>query len=212
MQYDAYGIPGSQILGISPELEKVTFDIQAKFDPSAYPQAQMSARGQYSFGQQMMQQLLADKFKLAVHTETRQLPVYALVIANPKTGPQTPTRHRPQWYAHVLRQWSTQSEGRHRRRPLQGPHQHPPERARPRHHRQNQPHRQIRPHPQVDSLHGLTADAQRPTRHLRPRHLYGRPGTTRPQTRIHQRPPYQFSSSITPSYHRKTSRTEGNRC
>jgi uncharacterized protein (TIGR03435 family) len=88
MQYDAYGIPGSQILGISPELEKVTFDIQAKFDPSAYPQAQMSARGQYSFGQQMMQQLLADKFKLAVHTETRQLPVYALVIANPKTGPK----------------------------------------------------------------------------------------------------------------------------
>jgi uncharacterized protein (TIGR03435 family) len=29
----------------------------------------------------MMQRLLADKFKLAVHNETRELPVYALVLA-----------------------------------------------------------------------------------------------------------------------------------
>ena len=37
----------------------------------------------------MMQSLLADRFKLAVHWETRQLPVFALVVAKPgKTGPQ----------------------------------------------------------------------------------------------------------------------------
>jgi uncharacterized protein (TIGR03435 family) len=36
----------------------------------------------------MIQQLLADQFKLVAHTETRQLPVYALVVANPKTGPK----------------------------------------------------------------------------------------------------------------------------
>jgi uncharacterized protein (TIGR03435 family) len=37
----------------------------------------------------MMQSFLANRFKLAVHWETRQLPVYALVVAKPgKTGPQ----------------------------------------------------------------------------------------------------------------------------
>jgi uncharacterized protein (TIGR03435 family) len=37
----------------------------------------------------MMQTLLADRFKLALHMETRQLPVYALVLDKPgKTGPQ----------------------------------------------------------------------------------------------------------------------------
>ena len=37
----------------------------------------------------MMQSLLADRFKLALHAETRQIPFYALVLAVPgKTGPQ----------------------------------------------------------------------------------------------------------------------------
>jgi bla regulator protein BlaR1 len=37
----------------------------------------------------MMQTLLADRFKLAMHTETRQLPIFALVLVNPqKTGLQ----------------------------------------------------------------------------------------------------------------------------
>jgi uncharacterized protein (TIGR03435 family) len=37
----------------------------------------------------MMQSLLADRFKMAVHFETRQVPVYVLVLAKPgKLGPQ----------------------------------------------------------------------------------------------------------------------------
>lgn len=37
----------------------------------------------------MLQSLLADRFKLTAHLETRQLPIYALVLSkNGKTGPQ----------------------------------------------------------------------------------------------------------------------------
>jgi uncharacterized protein (TIGR03435 family) len=37
----------------------------------------------------MMQALLADRFKLAVHFETREAPVFALILAKPgKTGPK----------------------------------------------------------------------------------------------------------------------------
>ena len=37
----------------------------------------------------MMQSLLADRFKLAIHHETRQLPIMALVLDKPgKLGPQ----------------------------------------------------------------------------------------------------------------------------
>jgi uncharacterized protein (TIGR03435 family) len=38
--------------------------------------------------QQMVQALLVDRFQLKTHQETRQLPVYALVVANPKSGPK----------------------------------------------------------------------------------------------------------------------------
>ena len=87
IQYDAYEIPGPQILGVPPDLEKVTFDIQAKIDPAVYAQMKMQGKEQhYLQFQQMVQQLLADRFKLAVHTETRELPVYALTIA--KNGPK----------------------------------------------------------------------------------------------------------------------------
>ncbi len=55
------------------------FDIQAR--ASGNPtKAQMRV---------MMQSLLADRFKLAIHFETREVPVFALVLAKPgNTGPQ----------------------------------------------------------------------------------------------------------------------------
>ena len=46
--------------------------------------------------QMMMQSLLADRFKLAIHTETKEGPVYALVLAKPgKTGPQLQPDREP---------------------------------------------------------------------------------------------------------------------
>jgi uncharacterized protein (TIGR03435 family) len=44
----------------------------------------------------MMQSLLADRFKLVVHTETKEGPVYALVLLKPgKTGPQIQPDNEP---------------------------------------------------------------------------------------------------------------------
>ncbi len=87
IQFDAYGIPGPQILGIPPALDKVAFDIEAKIAPEVHARMKALGHDQYNVQwKQVMQQFLADRFKLVVHTETRQLPVYALVVA--KGGPK----------------------------------------------------------------------------------------------------------------------------
>ncbi len=69
----AYGIPEDQDYRLAgPEwLATEHFDIQARF-PADVPMAQV---------RQMMQALLADRFKLTLHRETRQLTTYALVAA-----------------------------------------------------------------------------------------------------------------------------------
>jgi uncharacterized protein (TIGR03435 family) len=92
----AYKLSGTQELALRfdfyeglklhmPEWVKDSrFDIEARA-PSQATKDQMRL---------MMQSLLAERFKLAVHIETRQAPVFALVEANPgKTGPQLVT-HR----------------------------------------------------------------------------------------------------------------------
>ena len=87
MQYEAYGIPGSRILGGPKWLDSTRFDIEAKMDDSVADHLRTLARSQRELETQaMFQQLLADRFKLAVHWETRELPIYALVVA--KKGPK----------------------------------------------------------------------------------------------------------------------------
>lgn len=78
----AYGIEDNQIIGISGWMDSEQYDVQAKINPS-----DIETLGKLPFAeankvrQRMLQALLADRFKLAVHRETRDLPVYALVIA-----------------------------------------------------------------------------------------------------------------------------------
>jgi uncharacterized protein (TIGR03435 family) len=82
LQDDVYDTPGPQILGIPAKLNDMAFDIRAKLDPDTY--ARMKALPKAQFDQQlnkMLQQLFADRFRLVVHTEKRQLSVYALVVA-----------------------------------------------------------------------------------------------------------------------------------
>jgi uncharacterized protein (TIGR03435 family) len=86
MEYSAYGIPQPRILGGPKWLDSERFDIEAKMDAVAAQRMHALGREQRRAEMQaMFQQLLADRFKLAVHWETRELPIYALVAA--KKGP-----------------------------------------------------------------------------------------------------------------------------
>jgi uncharacterized protein (TIGR03435 family) len=82
MHYSAYGVPEPRILGGPKWLDSERFDIEAKADSSVIEQMRTLSRDQRKLQMQaMFQQLLADRFKLTVHWETRELPVYALMVA-----------------------------------------------------------------------------------------------------------------------------------
>lgn len=81
--YFAYRIMSNQGRYVLPQLpEWVTterFDIQARAEGNPGKDEMRL----------MMRSLLADRFKLAVHHETRQVPLFAIVLVKPgKTGPQ----------------------------------------------------------------------------------------------------------------------------
>jgi bla regulator protein BlaR1 len=80
--YFAYNVTGNQLQLLMPQLPKWVvddrFDIQARADSNP-------TRDQMRL---MLRHLLSDRFKLAMHYETRQLPVFALALATPgKLGP-----------------------------------------------------------------------------------------------------------------------------
>ena len=86
MQYEAYGLPEARIVG--PKwLDSERFDIEAKMDASTAARLKGLSHDQRRLQrQETFQQLLADRFKLVTHWETRELPIYALVVA--KGGPK----------------------------------------------------------------------------------------------------------------------------
>jgi uncharacterized protein (TIGR03435 family) len=87
IEYDAYGIPRAQIAGGPDWLSSEKFDIAAKADDATAERMKtLSNAEETHLLRQMVQQLLADRFKLAVHWESKELPVYALVVA--KGGPK----------------------------------------------------------------------------------------------------------------------------
>lgn len=82
LQYDAYSIPGAQITGGPSWLGSDRFDISAKVDDATAARMEKLDNAEENlFNRQLMQQLLADRFKLSVHWETKEEPVYALVLA-----------------------------------------------------------------------------------------------------------------------------------
>jgi len=69
----AYGLRDFQTVGAPEWIDTVRFDIQARGPQGAVE----------SDGPQRLQSLLAERFALKVHRETRDLPIYALVMARP---------------------------------------------------------------------------------------------------------------------------------
>jgi uncharacterized protein (TIGR03435 family) len=75
----AYGTKSDLISGLPGWATSAHYDIQAKVaegDIAAYGQLRGSQLNR------MLQAILQDRFKLVVHTETKDLPIYDLVIAN----------------------------------------------------------------------------------------------------------------------------------
>jgi len=75
---DAYGLKYYQVTGGPRWIESDHFDISARA-PGDTPPTEDQFR-------QMTQTLLADRFQLRIHRETREIPVYALVVS--KNGPK----------------------------------------------------------------------------------------------------------------------------
>jgi len=84
----AYDVEGFEISGGPNWLKSEQYDVKAKPSKSVADALQdLSPEQRFAENERMLQALLADRFKLALHCETReQLPVYALVIA--KNGPK----------------------------------------------------------------------------------------------------------------------------
>src|SRR5262245_50676317 len=94
---NAYQLQDFQISGGPTWLNSDHFDIVAKIDAAV--QEQISARGGAMAPaagqgptpiQLMLRSLLEDRFKLAVHKETKEAPIYALILARSdgRLGPQ----------------------------------------------------------------------------------------------------------------------------
>lgn len=80
---DAYGIKQDLIYGVPGWASSDRFDIKAKIvEPDFAALKKLTPKQRRT----MLQTLLADRFQLKIHTETRTLPVYELVVM--KDGPK----------------------------------------------------------------------------------------------------------------------------
>jgi uncharacterized protein (TIGR03435 family) len=84
----AYGIMDDERLAGAPGwISSERFDVDAKMDDSVAEALQKMSKDERVLArQQMLQALLADRFKLTVHRETKELSAYLLLIA--KNGPK----------------------------------------------------------------------------------------------------------------------------
>lgn len=88
---EAYGVKDSQISGAPGWVDSERYNVDAKADDSAAGDPRRDERSQDRDARQaqfrlMLQAMLADRFKLALHHETKELPEYVLVVA--KNGPK----------------------------------------------------------------------------------------------------------------------------
>jgi len=77
---NSYGLQEQQLVGAPPWISSERFDIVAKAEGDLGPPV---SRDTPSTLQLMIRALLEDRFKLKVHREPREVPIYALVLARP---------------------------------------------------------------------------------------------------------------------------------
>jgi len=82
----AFDLPESRIVGGPSWLDSTRWDIDAKGDNSIDRQKTYDSAAAAAEKRLMVQSLLAERFSLATHSETREMPIYALVVA--KSGPK----------------------------------------------------------------------------------------------------------------------------
>jgi bla regulator protein blaR1 len=95
----AYGVEDDRIAGAPAWLTSEKYDLEAKEayvgsgDPHVSPDQEWQQR-------LMLQTVLADRLKLSVHHETREIPIYALVLAKDgsKLRPSRPGANHPDWH------------------------------------------------------------------------------------------------------------------
>jgi bla regulator protein blaR1 len=98
----AYGVEDDRISGAPAWLESEKYDVEAKeYGSGTDDPRKLSLDQRISDQKSMLQALLADRLKLALHRETRDLTVYALVIA--KTGPKLQRSNPGDSYANGYR-------------------------------------------------------------------------------------------------------------
>ena len=84
---NAYGLSSFQVSGGPGWVYSDYYDLNAKMDESTMEMLnKLPPKQAWLTRRRMLQAVLAERFKLAVHTEAKQLPVYALVVA--KNGPK----------------------------------------------------------------------------------------------------------------------------
>jgi len=81
----AFWVPKYLVSGEPDWIKIEKFDIEAKVPPNVIPKG-LGERARNDYTRRMMQTMLADRFKLVVHRETKEMPVYELVVA--KNGPK----------------------------------------------------------------------------------------------------------------------------
>ncbi len=84
---NAYGLQGTQLVGAPDWIASERFDINAKANEELGPPVSRDGPSQI---QLLMRSLLAERFKLSVHRESREMPIYHLILARSdgRLGPE----------------------------------------------------------------------------------------------------------------------------
>ena len=91
----AYQTEESRISGLPGWAKSDTYELEARVDrPTSTLLEKLAPRERIAAERQMLQALLSDRLKLAIHRETKQMPVYELTVA--KNGSKLQPAERPE--------------------------------------------------------------------------------------------------------------------